>query len=124
MATGSMAFIAIFLVLLLLCVRPLGLYIANVMEARPIWPLRVGARLEAVIYRLCGVDPKAQMSWQKYALALLVFNLLGGLTVYALQRLQVERHHGGRHRRGRQQCDGDQSIGFHVEAPAGLWIGS
>jgi K+-transporting ATPase ATPase A chain len=89
MATGSIAFIAIFLLLLLLCVKPLGLYIANVMEGRPIWPLRVGARLEAVIYRLCGVDPEAQMGWKKYALALIVFNLLGGLTVYALQRLQA-----------------------------------
>ncbi len=30
---------------------------ANVMEGRPIWPVRAGAGLESLIYRLCGIDP-------------------------------------------------------------------
>jgi K+-transporting ATPase ATPase A chain len=89
MASGSIAFITVFLLLLVATVRPLGLYIANVMEGRPIWPLRVGARFEALIYKLCGIDPAAQMGWKKYAIALIVFNSLGALAVYALQRLQV-----------------------------------
>jgi K+-transporting ATPase A subunit len=42
-----------------------------------------------VIYRLCGVDPTQQMGWQKYATALLVFNSLGALVLYALQRSQL-----------------------------------
>ncbi len=72
----------------MLCTRPLGLYLANVMEGRPIWPLRLGARLESRVYRLCGIDPAEQMGWKHYAIALLVFNALGGLLVYGLQRLQ------------------------------------
>src|SRR6202048_1377991 len=89
MTPATIAFIAVFLLLLLVSVKPFGLYMANVMEGRPIWPLRVGARFEGLIYKLCGVDPTAQMGWKKYAVALVVFNALGALAVYALQRLQV-----------------------------------
>jgi K+-transporting ATPase ATPase A chain len=89
MTPGSLALIAVNLVVLLLLVKPLGTYIANVMEARPIWPLRVGARFETFIYRVCGIDPHAPMGWKRYTIALLVFNALGALAVYALQRLQL-----------------------------------
>jgi K+-transporting ATPase ATPase A chain len=89
MTPASLALIVVFLGVALLGVKPVGLYIANVMEGRPIWPLRVGTRVESSIYRLCGVDPAAEMGWKKYAIALLIFNSLGALLVYALQRLQV-----------------------------------
>jgi K+-transporting ATPase ATPase A chain len=88
MTPASLALCAIFLILLLLLVKPLGAYIANVMEGRPIWPLRVGARFETFIYRVCGIDPGAPMGWKRYTIALLVFNALGALALYALQRLQ------------------------------------
>jgi potassium-transporting ATPase potassium-binding subunit len=88
MTGQSLGLLALYLAVALLLVKPLGLYIANVMEGRPIWPLRVGARLEALIYRLCGIDPGAEMGWKHYAIALLVFNALGALLVYGLQRLQ------------------------------------
>jgi K+-transporting ATPase ATPase A chain len=89
MTPVSIAFITVFFLLLLVTVKPFGLYMANVMEGRPIWPLRVGARFERFIYRLCGVDPDTQMGWKKYAIALLIFNTLGVIFVYALQRLQA-----------------------------------
>ena len=73
----------------LLFVKPLGSYIADVMEGRPNLALRLGGRLEAQLYRLCGIDARAEMSWAQYAIALLVFNVLGGLIVYGLQRLQL-----------------------------------
>lgn len=88
MTGQSLGLLALYLAVALLCVKPLGLYMANVMEGRPIWPVRAGARLEALIYRLCGVDPGAEMGWKVYAIALLVFNALGALLVYGLQRLQ------------------------------------
>jgi potassium-transporting ATPase potassium-binding subunit len=89
MTAASEILIIVYLAAVLLCVKPLGLYMANVMEGRPIWPLRLGAPLERWIYRLCGVDPAAEMGWKQYALALLVFNTLGALVVYTLQRLQL-----------------------------------
>ncbi|MGB6488239.1 MAG: potassium-transporting ATPase subunit KdpA [Steroidobacteraceae bacterium] len=88
MTGQSLGLLALYLAVALLCVKPLGLYMANVMEGRPIWPVRAGARLEALIYRLCGVDSGAEMGWKVYAIALLVFNALGALLVYGLQRLQ------------------------------------
>ena len=89
MTSASLALIAVYLVVVLLCVKPMGLYISNVMEGRPIWPLRVGAHAERLIYRWSGVSPAAEMGWKKYALALVLFNGIGALAVYALQRLQV-----------------------------------
>ncbi len=89
MTPASVALIAALLAAALASVKPLGLYIAHVMEGRPIWPVRVGAPLEGRLYRLCGIDPGTPMGWKAYATALIVFNALGALAVYALQRLQL-----------------------------------
>jgi K+-transporting ATPase ATPase A chain len=89
MTAATLALIAVYLGITLLLVKPLGLYMAHVMEGRPIWPLRIGAPLERGIYRLCGVDASSEMSWRSYAVALIIFNGLGALFVYALQRLQL-----------------------------------
>jgi potassium-transporting ATPase potassium-binding subunit len=88
MTGQSLGLLALYLAVALICVKPLGLYMANVMEGRRIWPVRAGARLEALIYRFCGVDPAEEMGWKHYAVALIVFNALGALLVYGLQRLQ------------------------------------
>ncbi len=79
----------VFLGLIVLIVKPLGAYIADVMEGRPNFALRLGARFEGMLYRLCGVDAGEEMSWGRYALALVLFNVLGAVFVYALQRLQA-----------------------------------
>ncbi len=44
--------------------------------------------VEKLIYRLCGVHPDDEMNWKVYAVAMMLFNVLGLLVVYALQRLQ------------------------------------
>jgi K+-transporting ATPase ATPase A chain len=89
MTAAASTLIVCFLLLLLVCVKPLGLYMAHVFEGRPIWPLRAGAPLERWIYRLCGVDPARESGWKQYAAAVLLFNALGALALYALQRLQA-----------------------------------
>src|SRR6202050_918894 len=78
-----------FLAVVMLCVRPLGSYMADVMQGRPNFATRVGGRAEGFLYRLCGIDPGEEMPWTKYAVALLLFNVLGALVVYGLQRLQL-----------------------------------
>jgi K+-transporting ATPase ATPase A chain len=78
-----------FLGILVLCVKPLGSYIADVMGGRRNFALRIGGRVEGLLYRLCGVDSREEMSWKQYAIALLLFNVLGALIVYGLQRLQL-----------------------------------
>ena len=80
--------LAIYLTVLLLLAKPLGTYMANVYEGKSV-ANRIGGPLERGVYRIAGVDAAADMSWTRYALALLVFNVLGGLVVYGLQRLQA-----------------------------------
>jgi K+-transporting ATPase ATPase A chain len=70
------------------CAKPLGKYIADVMEGRDTFASRMGRPLERLIYRLCGTDPSREMTWSHYAISLLAFNVLGALIVYVLQRLQ------------------------------------
>ena len=82
--------IALFLGAVLLLVKPLGAYMANVYEGRVAFVNRFLAPGENLLYRLCGVDPAQEMRWTQYALAMLVFNLFGALAVYALQRLQPD----------------------------------
>src|SRR3569623_2094644 len=77
-----------YLVILLLAAKPLGIYIANVMEGRGL-ALRLGGPIESLLYRLGGVRRDEEMGWLKYALAIQLFNAHGALAVYALQRLQL-----------------------------------
>ena len=80
--------LTVFLIVLLLLVKPLGTYMAAVFDGRGN-AVRMLQPLERGLYRLCRIDPQAQMDWKHYALALLLFNFLGILLVYALQRLQA-----------------------------------
>jgi potassium-transporting ATPase potassium-binding subunit len=88
MNTSGWLQIVFYVVVLLLLARPLGAYMAAVYEGRALRAQRAGGWLERLIYRGAGVDSAREMSWIDYALAMLWFNLLGGLAVYALQRLQ------------------------------------
>ncbi len=86
MSNHGWILIGLFLVVLLLTVKPLGIYIANVMEGR----YRLAGKIESPIYRLCGIRQDEEMGWLKYAVAILLFNALGAFVVYALQRLQAD----------------------------------
>ncbi|ALV07194.1 potassium-transporting ATPase subunit KdpA [Roseateles depolymerans] len=75
----------LFLGLVLLLAWPLSRWITRLATGRlPSWMLAV----ERPFFRLAGIRPDQGMHWKQYALALLIFNFLGVLAVYALQRLQ------------------------------------
>jgi potassium-transporting ATPase potassium-binding subunit len=80
--------IVVFVVILALITKPLGLYMARVYQGKPIIIDRVLGPFEHLIYRICGTSEADEMNWKQYAVALLVFNLLGILLLYALHRLQ------------------------------------
>lgn len=85
MSSSAWGLLALFLGTLLVASWPLGKWIARLMSGDlPRWMQRV----EAPLYRLAGTAPDQSMKWSHYALALLAFNALGVLMVYALQRLQ------------------------------------
>ncbi|NJM11166.1 MAG: potassium-transporting ATPase subunit KdpA [Synechococcaceae cyanobacterium SM1_2_3] len=81
--------LGLYLLVLLALVKPLGIYIADIMAGHPNLALRVGSPIESVIYRLCRIRKDEEMGWLSYALAILLFNGLGVLAVYALQRFQL-----------------------------------
>lgn len=80
--------IVIYLITLIALAKPLGWYMARVYEGQPIRLNRVLGSVERLFYRLSGVHPSDEMSWQVYAVAMLLFNAAGLLVVYLLQRLQ------------------------------------
>jgi K+-transporting ATPase ATPase A chain len=80
--------IAFFFALLLLAVKPLGRYMGRVFQRERTFLDPVFGPVERFIYRLAGIDPKEEMDWKENAVAMLLFNLLGLVAVYALQRLQ------------------------------------
>jgi len=78
-----------YLLVLLLLVKPLGSYMARIYEGSPAFLNVWLSPVEKWIYRLSGVKAEEGMSWKTYAVAMLVFNVLGILVVYAIQRLQA-----------------------------------
>jgi K+-transporting ATPase ATPase A chain len=80
--------LGLYIVVLLALAKPLGGFMARVYTGQPRGLDRVLGPLERLIYRLCGVRAEEEMGWKTYAVAMLLFNFLGFLAVYALQRLQ------------------------------------
>ncbi len=89
MSNHAWVLLGLYLVVLLALVKPVGGCIAAVMEGKPHCLLKLGTPLEHLIYRISGVARDKEMHWLHYALGILLFNLLGALAVYALQRLQA-----------------------------------
>ncbi len=88
MSMQSLALLGAFLAVLLVLAWPMGKILARVGEGGPVPGLNWLAPVERLLYRAGGVAPEADMGWKHYALALMAFNGIGALFVFALQRLQ------------------------------------
>jgi K+-transporting ATPase ATPase A chain len=84
---GLLQLVIYFLVLLAIT-KPLGIYMARVFSGEKTFMSRVIGPIERMIYRLCRIDPSHEQHWATYAAAMLMFNLIGLLVLYGLQRLQ------------------------------------
>ena len=84
MTSNGIFQILLFCGLLLLCVKPLGAYMARVFEGQ----VTFLAPLENGLYRALGVTRDDDQSWQQYAFSLLAFSVVGLLLSYAILRLQ------------------------------------
>lgn len=85
MTTGAIVQLGAFLLVLFALAWPLSRAIDAVMDGR----FALGRKLESPLWRVAGVDATQETGWVRYALGLLLFNTLGMLLVYALQRLQM-----------------------------------
>jgi K+-transporting ATPase ATPase A chain len=80
--------IGLFALVIFALTKPVGLYMFRVFEGdRQPWP-RVFGRLERLLYRVSGVDPKKEQTWTQYAAAMLVFSAVTMAVTYAILRLQ------------------------------------
>jgi K+-transporting ATPase ATPase A chain len=80
--------IALFSVIVIAITRPFGGYMTRVFagERTFLWP--VLRPVERAVYWCCGVDENEEQHWLTYAVAMLLFSVVGFVTLYALQRLQ------------------------------------
>ncbi len=88
MTANSVVQITLYMLILLAFAKPLGGYMARVYQGESVGLNRWLAPAESAIYRVCGIEQSREMRWTEYAVVLLIFNLLGTLAVFALQRLQ------------------------------------
>jgi len=84
MTSQSTLLLCAFVATILLLAVPMGRWLAAVAEGR----LARLHRFDSAVLRACGASPQREQGWREYATALLVFNVLGVIAVYALQRLQ------------------------------------
>src|SRR5580704_10169251 len=86
-ANGWLQFVVFFAVLLLL-MRPLGLYIARVLEGEKTFLDPLLRPIERLLYRACGIQADQEMSWQQYSVAMLIFSFVSLLLTYLIERVQ------------------------------------
>ncbi|MGA3071613.1 MAG: potassium-transporting ATPase subunit KdpA [Terracidiphilus sp.] len=86
-ANGWLQF-ALYSLILLATVRPVGIYLARVLEGERTWLDPVLRPLERLIYKLSGVKADTEMNWREYAFAVLGFSAVSMLMTYAIERLQ------------------------------------
>ena len=86
-ANGWLQFV-LFSLILLASVRPVGVYLARVLEGERTWLDRILRPIERLIYKLSGVDSAHEMNWREYAFAALGFSAVSMILTYGIERLQ------------------------------------
>ena len=93
MTSQSTMLLIAFLAVLLVLSYPLGKFIVQVAagssDHAPVTGFGWFSRVEQWLYRCAGIKAKSEMNWKTYALALLLFNTIGALATFALQRFQL-----------------------------------
>lgn len=79
----------LFLGLLTLITKPMGIYLVQVLDANGrTWLDPIIKPFEKLTYKLLGVDPQREQGWKQYTFAMLAFSLVGVVFTYAILRLQ------------------------------------
>src|SRR5256885_15826738 len=83
---NSVLQVLLFLLIVLLLTRPVGLYLYKVFNGERTWLSPVFVPVECLFYRLSGIDPEEEQKWLAYPISVLVFSLLGMLPLYLIER--------------------------------------
>src|SRR5690349_4221392 len=76
----------LFFGIVLVITKPLGIYMARVFERERTWLDPVLGPMERLIYRASGVEPEVVQHWTTYTIVMLLFNFMGLVLLYAMQR--------------------------------------
>ncbi len=79
---------AIYSAILLVTVRPVGIYLTRVLEGERTWLDPVLRPIERLLYKLCAVNAEKEMNWREYTFAMLGFSAATLVLTYAIERLQ------------------------------------
>jgi K+-transporting ATPase ATPase A chain len=80
--------VLLYLFLILLITKPLGLYMYKIFNGERTWLSPVVVPIERLFYRLCGINPEEEQKWWEYVIAMLVFSVAGMLLTYLILRTQ------------------------------------
>jgi len=80
--------IFLFLFLVFLVTKPIGIFMTKVFNREKTFMDPVLRPVERLIYRLTGVDENSEMRWTEYAISMLLFSLVSMVVLYAMERLQ------------------------------------
>jgi len=80
--------VAIFLLIVLLLTRPVGLYLYKIFNGERTWLSPVFVPVERFFYRLSGIDQEEEQKWTGYMISVLIFSVVGMLLLYLLERTQ------------------------------------
>ena len=81
--------ILLFLGVVLLVTKPMGVYLYRVFERKSTWLDPVLRPIERLIYRVSGIDEKKEMKWTEYGVTMLVFSGASMLLLYLIERVQL-----------------------------------
>src|SRR6201997_3415292 len=85
---GWLQFLLYFAVLVLL-MRPLGIYMARVFDGQRTFADPILKPLEKLLYRLCGINADVEMNWRGYTAAMLLFSFVSLVLTYVIERAQL-----------------------------------
>ena len=80
--------IGLYLLVLFLITKPMGLFLGRVFEREKTFLDPVLRPVERLIYRVCGVDEKKEMRWTEYGTTMLLFSAVSLILLYLFERLQ------------------------------------
>src|SRR5437867_1192715 len=80
--------IALYLLVIFLVTKPLGVFMTRVFSREKTFLDPVFRPIEKLVYRLTGVDEKREMRWTEYAIAMLLFSGVSMTLLYLIERTQ------------------------------------
>ncbi|HET8851947.1 MAG TPA: potassium-transporting ATPase subunit KdpA, partial [Ktedonobacteraceae bacterium] len=85
---NSILQVLLFMIIVLLVTKPIGLYLTKVFAGERTWLSPVCVPIDRFFYRLSGINPEEEQKWTGYMISVLVFSLVGMLLLYLLERTQ------------------------------------